>query len=174
MAGRQRVPVVAVTPKDSHRRLSQAVNSILDFIDEIELRDAERAVLEGNAAAYATGAIIANYVNSMPQADIAQIALNAVAGTITIGVNGWYRVSGYTEGIGSAAGGQYGLVLNPSVGAPMYLGTQQNGGALPALVFDASVSMNLLAGTVLDLRVFASAGTYNITQASFKVEADLL
>ena len=178
MPGRARVPVVALNPAESHRRLSQAVNYLDQIMDILYLVNLEQAILAGQAAptAYNSGQTIVNYQQSLPIDPAAQITADPVAGTITIGVDGWYSVSGYTAGSGQTNNNYYGAAINSVNLGLLYIGVFEWNNANPAgsLIVSGEFKLPLTAGDVISMQAYSNGGTYTINRAILSVEIDSL
>ncbi len=169
MTAYQRIPVVDKQDANSHRRLSQAVNYLLDIIDHILRVTIETALLRGNTGTYANLATLINWTGSAIGDEPTTIQADPVAGTITIGKTGWYSVEIYSFSTGSNNNAQYGLQMVNSAGPTFIAGALTWDNNNPGMVFSSTISLLLNAGDILSLQALASAGTLTFTQASFAV-----
>lgn len=170
MTDYQRIPVVDKQDANSHRRLSQAVNYMLDLLDRIGRVFVEEALLRGNTGTYANLATLVNWTGSATGEEPATIQTNPVAGTITIGKSGWYSIEVYSVSTGSNPNAYYGLQAVNSAGPTLLVGALQWDNNNPGLVFSCTIGVLLNAGDVLSLQALASAGTLTFSQCSFAVE----
>ena len=166
MDERLRIPVRVRDWKESHRRNSQAVNWTTGVLELLAKLNDEEALLGGNTGTYSNGQTFTNWANSITGSDDALIQVDPIAGTITIGIDGWYSVNGYVFATGSNNSAYYGVSVFDGTNN-FYVGTQQWDNNNPGMVFAGSFSLPFTAGTVLSMQAHASTGTLTSVQASF-------
>jgi len=120
---------------------------------------------------YADGEFIDNYDEAKALSPYALIEYDLVAGTITIGVSGWYQVDMFMEATGSDNQDYYGLIgRNESAGVDTTIGISQWHNTTPSMAWSGIFHAYLTAGTVVVLKAYCSAGDLTTIAVSVSIQ----
>lgn len=151
-----------------------SVKGILDVVFLISIEEVIMAKFINES--YADGATIDDYASSKAIDPLANITEDLVAGTITIGVDGWYALDGYIEATGSSNNAFYGVQFNivGSINDQFIIGIAQWTNTNPGISFSAGLKLPLEAGDVISMIAFASGGTLDVETASLSISMESL
>ena len=147
------------------------IETIMNALYDISLEEA--IMINPTPASFADGATITDYTNSKPIDVSASIAEDLVNGTVTIGVEGWYTISGYLEATGSNNSAFYGARVHADA-SDFILGIQEWSNSTPGMAFSGSIRVPLTVGTVIRMSAYASTGTLDVVNGSLSVEMESL
>ena len=147
------------------------LEAITNALYDISLEEA--IMINPTAASFADGATITNYTTSEAIDPAALIVEDLVNGTVTIGVEGWYTLSGYLEATGSNNSAFYGVRVHADA-SDFILGIQEWSNSTPGMAFSGAIKVPLTAGTVVRMSAYASTGTLDVVNGSLSVEMESL
>jgi hypothetical protein len=149
------------------------IENILNIVYKVSIEEAIMTL--STTTAFANGATIAPYQTSKPIDSEASVTEDLVAGTLTIGKDGWYTVSGYIQATGASFNNYYGAILDINAGAdPHTLGVSEWINGTPQMAFFSAVEAEFSAGDVVKIIAYSQSGNLTVTDAHLSIEMESL
>jgi hypothetical protein len=152
------------------------VGTIGDILSVLKrIADEEAIMVLTTQADFATDATIAPYQSSKPIAPDALIEQDLTNGTITIGYDGWYEISGYVQAEGAVNNQFYGSLIDINSGTIKYImGVQQWTNTNPGMAYNATPVLPLSAGDVIKMVAYSTSGNLTVNTATLSVAMESL
>ena len=132
----------------------------------------EKAAMQGVVGSFIDGATIAPYAGGSAVDPDGLISNDPIAGSITIGVSGFYNITGYIAATGSNNQNFYGARIVSSIGGDFILGIARWENTTPGMAFNGSVIAHLVAGEVLTMKAYCELGTLDVVKATLSAIID--
>ncbi len=155
------------------RKLEDETDAIEQVLALLESAGVERAIIRESTTL--TGAFLTDYadgfipdppiLSTIPQ----EISFDRTAGTITIGYDGIYDVTGYVLQTAGTNQAPYAWAVDINGTSNFIIGTQVFTNAANGSVFSASASIDLLAGDVLRLETIDTLTGITVGDSNLEV-----
>ncbi len=174
---RQDPDVNSKTWREWFRLLHGLVQELIGLVRTMLTPYREVGLASGNTASYSDGDTITNYAVEAVVAPASnnptQLAVDDVAGSITVAIAGWYSVAWHVVGAGSNNNKYYGVrARNAGTGNTRLLGTAKWGNNHPGMVFSGTIAVKLAVGDVITLEAIAEAGTLTLDEAELSLKME--